>query len=136
MAKNKMKQVAELLGVELGEEFRITEYGDNRYRLTEYGIEVFGDTKVWTTPSYLGILNELIVGCIEIKKFQSWMPKKNETYYYPYFSNGDGVNNNICLFDSFDIQVIDKGMACKTKEEAKELHDWIVEQVKKYRGVE
>lgn len=136
MAKNKMKKVAEILGVELGEEFRITDYGDNRYRLTEYGIEVLGDTKVWITPTYSCILNELIVGSIGIKKLQ-WKPKKGDYYYYPEIDTGAIISARAIYDDeNSEHNIISNGLACKTRREAEELKAWIVEQVKKYRGID
>lgn len=39
MAENKMKEVAELLGVEFNKSFNIEEYGNQFYRINEKGLE-------------------------------------------------------------------------------------------------
>ena len=63
---NYMKEVANMLGVELNEEFYINLHGSRKYRFTEHGMEDFHEPiGQWMTCDYLfSILN----GTIEIVK--------------------------------------------------------------------
>lgn len=74
---NYMKQVAEMLGVELGERFKIkydTETLEDTFYLTEDGCHHSGGT---ISPKKL---NKLITGTIEIVKLP-WKPKTGDDYY-------------------------------------------------------
>lgn len=63
---NYMEQVANILGVELNEEFCINLHGSRKYRFTEHGMEDFHEPiGQWMTCDYLfSILN----GTLEIMK--------------------------------------------------------------------
>ena len=70
MAKNKMADVAKLLGVELEEEFKIKGF-TNKCKLSTYGLMCWSDTKQdWVLSSAIG---ELLTGLDEIVK----LPKTN-----------------------------------------------------------
>ena len=57
MSENKMKEVAQLLGVEIGEEFKIEGHSGNvMYRLTEEGLEYFSCGNGFTISSTLNYL--------------------------------------------------------------------------------
>lgn len=80
---NNMKNVAELLGVELYEEFLVSEHGDNRFWLTETGLWSYNyelnETRLCSTnPSIL--VNILSNKNKVIKLVQ--IPKNGETYFY------------------------------------------------------
>ena len=79
MAKNYMADVAKLLGIELEEEFMVTE-DDSIYKLTKYGLEYKSDNGNWyyTNDGFLNLLD----GTIEIVKLP-WQPKYGKEYYYP-----------------------------------------------------
>ena len=63
---NHMKEVAEMLGVEIGEEFKIEGLlGDTRYKLTRENLEYFYDGR-WYTIS--GTLNYLLNGEYKLVK--------------------------------------------------------------------
>ena len=65
MAKNKMKEVAKLLGVELEEEFRI-KYLSIKYKLSKDGLKYWSDTQQdWVLSCEIG---ELLTGLDEIVK--------------------------------------------------------------------
>lgn len=65
MAENKMEDVAKLLGVELGEEFRI-EHLSNKYKLSKGGLKYWsGSLKKWKGS---GLLEDLIIGTLTIIK--------------------------------------------------------------------
>ena len=65
MAENKIKEVAQLLGLELEEEFRL-EGASNRYKLTKDGLMWLpSDSDKWY---FSVIINELILGKYKIIK--------------------------------------------------------------------
>ena len=76
MAKNLIPQIAQMLGVELGEEFKVE--GDNRtywfdldgLHSGEYVVEDEDDA----------MLHDLLCGEVEIVKLP-WKPKQDETFY-------------------------------------------------------
>lgn len=80
MSKNLIPQIAEMLGLQLGEEFKIKGYDGLTYKLTDNGLEltaVDGQKTKWFDH---GALNSLLKGKMEIVKLP-WKPKKGETYY-------------------------------------------------------
>lgn len=80
MAKNLIPEIAKMLGVELGEEFKIKGYDGLTYKLTDNGLElttVDGQKTKWFDN---GALNSLLKGKMEIVKLP-WKPKEDETFY-------------------------------------------------------
>lgn len=80
MAKNLIPEIAKMLGVELGEEFKIKGYDGLTYKLTDNGLElatVDGQKTKWFDH---GALNSLLKGKMEIVKLP-WKPKKGDTFY-------------------------------------------------------
>ena len=79
MAKNYMADVAKLLGIELDEEFMVTE-DDSIYKLTKDGLEYKSDDGNWYYAN--DVFLNLLDGTIEIVKLP-WQPKDGEYYYFP-----------------------------------------------------
>lgn len=88
MSKNIMKEVAGLLGLKLGEEFKIfnSEY---TYKISEYIYKIdenkglmsrCSDNNFWNTS--IRSFENLLMGKEEIIKLP-WKPKKGERYYTP-----------------------------------------------------
>lgn len=80
MAKNLIPEIAKMLGVELGEEFKIKGYDGLTYKLTDAGLElttVDGQKTKWFDH---GALNGLLKGKMEIVKLP-WKPKKGDVYF-------------------------------------------------------
>ena len=127
MRKNYMAEVAKLLGVELGESFKITSdtQGDypgdyqNYYRFTENNcFETSVDGVKWGTAT-VRVLRGILMGDARIVKLP-WKPQEGEKYYVPriairpedryywyHWQNSDA-----------DIKRYDMGLVCKTPEEA------------------
>ena len=116
MSKGYMAKVAETLGVEIGEVFKIDSKPHCPFRFTHKCLQVSVTPGCWLMGSddYLrGFLN----GSLSIRKL-FWKPKKRETYYCP----------NIFGMDLYDVIVWDdgivdkefyiRGLVFKTKEEA------------------
>lgn len=78
--ENYMKQVAEMLGVELGEKFK-TEYAGNEsksmFRITERGCEHFNGV-FWDFAPI--VLESILLGEEKVKKLP-YKPKKEEMYW-------------------------------------------------------
>ena len=127
MSKNYMAEVAKLLGVELGESFKITSdtQGDypgdyqNYYRFTENNcFETSVEGVKWGTAT-VRVLRGILMGDARIVKLP-WKPQEGEKYYVPriairpedryywyHWQNSDA-----------DIKRYDMGLVCKTPEEA------------------
>lgn len=78
MAKNYIADVARMLGVELGQEFKIKD-DHYIYKLIEDGLVQESDGNQWLTTA---ILLKLLRGNVEIVKVP-WQPKDGEHYYFP-----------------------------------------------------
>ena len=141
MRKNYMAEVAKLLGVELGESFKITSdtQGDypgdyqNYYRFTENNcFETSVDGVKWETATVI-VLRGILMGDARIVKlpWRPWRPQIREKYYVPriairpedrhyqYYWRNDGV----------DIKRYDMGLVCKTPEEAIALTEKMLEAI-------
>lgn len=124
MAKNYMDDIAKMLGVEIGEWFKISKNAkiceELTYKFTPRGLYVefidnegtcyFDpvDGKYWA-----GILN----GEFEIVKLP-WKPKFGKTYYHPMIRN-PYIREEAWFDTTFDCALYLAGMCYKTKEEAK-----------------
>ena len=136
---NHMAEVAKLLGVELGESFKITSdtEGDyhNYYRFTENNcLEMSDDGIEWKMTTAAALLKYILMGDIRIIKLP-WKPRKGEKYYIPYISTQQkGMHvtyywNN----DDIDIEHYRMGLVCKTQEEAIALTEKMLDTVKELR---
>ena len=90
MSKNYMAEVAKLLGVELGESFKITSdtQGDyqNYYRFTENNcFETSYDGVEWKMTTAAVLLKHILMGDIRIVKLP-WKPQRGKRYYIPFIS--------------------------------------------------
>ena len=110
MAKNFMPEIAKMLGVEVGEIFKMTDY-NSLYRFTERGLE-FKGTAGWCLSERI---EWLLTGRNEILKLP-WQPKEGDRYYFPatdfQYSCPETWDNH-----PIDFALKEAGMAFKTKEE-------------------
>ena len=124
MSKNYMAEVAKLLGVELGESFKITSdtQGDyhNYYRLTENNcLEMSDDGVEWKMTTAAALLKHILMGDIRIVKLP-WKPQEGEKYYVPRIAIRP-YDRHYCYYwdnSGVDIKRYDMGIVCKTPEEA------------------
>ena len=127
MSKNHMAEVAKLLGVELGESFKITSdtQGDypgdyqNYYRFTENNcFETSFDGVKWETATVI-ILRVILMGGARIIKLP-WKPREGEKYYVPRIAIRPYDRHYWYYWDNsgVDIKRYDMGIVCKTPEEA------------------
>ena len=81
MAKNLIPKIAKLLGVEVGEEFKVKDEDGLTYRFTDDGLKITYNggveiSNISTNSAFVA----LVEGEDEVVKL-SWKPKKGETYY-------------------------------------------------------
>ena len=126
MVKNYMADVAKMLGVKLGEEFKISN-DVHIYRITKHGVEYTLANKMWDRDTFA--LLKLLNGEIEIIKL-TWQPKKGDRYYFPI----DGFTLTFCAIwcdSTLEYALKEAGMIFKTKEECEAA---LPELRKKYLG--
>lgn len=118
MAKNLIPEIAKMLGVELGEEFKIKGHDGLTYKLTDNGLElttVDGQKTKWFDN---GALNSLLKGKMEIVKLP-WKPKKGETYYTFELLDGKWIVHLLWWAGSPNgYALLEKGWVYRTQEEA------------------
>lgn len=81
MAKNLISEIARMLGVELGEAFKVKDEDALTYRFTDDGLKVTYDvgieiSNISTNSAFINLVN----GTDEIIKL-SWKPKKSGAYF-------------------------------------------------------
>ena len=124
MSKNLIPQIAQMLGVELGEEFKIKDAADwMLFHFEERGLRVRNvDEKVELSDGVDGALFErLLGGYLEIVKLP-WKPKMYERYW-TFMSSLEGRKLYVLNY-MWDNSVIDVafhkvGWVYRTQEEAK-----------------
>lgn len=118
MSKNFIPEIARMLGVELGEEFKIKGYDGLTYKLTDNGLElttVDGQKTKWFDH---GALNSLLKGKMEIVKLP-WKPKKGETYYTFELLGGKWIVHLLWWAGSPNgYALLEKGWVYRTQKEA------------------
>mgnify|MGYP007129632781 FL=1 len=143
MSKGYMAKVAEALGVELGEVFKISKEGSNEkftkyFRITHDNIEESeyqSPYSHWSTCNS-EVLLRLLNGSFTLCK-SSWKPKDCEEYYTPYIDRCDKFYSCWVWKGTVgDMDRYEHGLVCKTEEEATELSKEIRNKVKeaKYCG--
>ncbi len=123
MSQNLIPEIAKMLGVDLGEEFKIDTSGDDIFQITESGVWMRKgiDKEEWVEKPFEFVM--LCNGDAEIIKLP-WKPKFGEKYYS--FGNryiGDAsiwiIVDVIWDGSEYDIAMLGKGWVYRTKEEAK-----------------
>lgn len=135
MSKNLIPEIAKMLGVEIGEEFKIKGYDDSNtrtYKFTAQGLRVkLAEHPEATEFNAIAAFISLLVGDAEIVKLQ-WKPKEGEDYYS--FS----CYHKWCIWQQqwsnhpFDLALLEKGWIYRTRKEA----EAALPKVAKEMGVE
>ena len=118
---NYYKQFAEMLGLELEQEFVLTDVDGNRndkytYKITEDGLLYKTPTFINWSISSLGTIGKLLDGDVKAVP-KPWKPKKGDEYWRCSSSRGF-VSSSIWLDDVIDICGWKSGNCFKTSEEA------------------
>lgn len=121
MSKNLIPQIAQMLGVEIGEEFKIKEYGERIYRFDNSGLQLIYDNGVRNLNITANMaFNSLLSGDIEIVKLP-WKPKKGDGYYtFEIFRDKWVVRSVWWTGEPCNYALLDKGWVFRTKEEAED----------------
>ena len=127
---NYMAEVAKMLGVEIGEEFKIKQcYGIFKISDTEGLLwKSLGQNERETRPQELRLV---IKKAIDIVKLP-WKPKNKEGYYYPRTYEQE-VFYALWVGSTLDYAMYNLGMCYRTREEAEE---HFAEDYKKLTGEE
>ena len=81
MSKNLIPQIAQMLGVEIGEDFRIKGYIEPIYRFDADGLKASYSCLMQKRLTFANaMLSSLLAGEVEIVKL-TWKPKNGEDYY-------------------------------------------------------
>lgn len=122
MAKNLIPEIAKMLGVELGEEFKIKGYEEWFYKFDNDRVLMFkhnDDVKMPVAPVsvYVAFL-ALLRGECEIIKLP-WKPRKGDVYYsFALLGDTWVVRPLWCGDFPNEYALFDKGWVYRTKEEA------------------
>lgn len=115
MAKNYMADVARMLGVELGEEFKL-DGRETKYKFTENGLYFYAPDGWWQCSNVL--LPRILRGNVEIVKVP-WQPKVGDVYYRPrdYHTAFSEAVTDFWRDTVNDFALKEAGMIFRTKEE-------------------
>lgn len=129
MAKNLMPTVAKMLGVEMGEEFKINLWPNILFKFDMSGVLAQEQGEASWHSTNRGILQELIYGSFEIIKMP-WRPKKEEAYYTFYLNWKDyGDGKSYCVWEvtkyfwndgPVDFAAFKAGWVFRTREKAED----------------
>lgn len=122
---NHMKEVAELLEVELGEVFRVDNcrsVAEMHYRLTEDGLEQSGTPNGEWEDGDEWILALLLTGEADIVQLP-WKPQDDKQYYIPRIATQIENMFDVYYWDDndYDKERYRMGLVCKTSSEATKL---------------
>lgn len=130
---NYYKQIAEMLGVKLEEEFKLKpscleKPWNSLYRLSTDGLENKYSNGAWVKCEK-GAIDQILIGQTEVIKIP-WKPKEGELYWYysktlnqAISRNWDAENYALCLWKC--------GNCFKTEKEANEKGKEIMKQIQK-----
>ncbi len=118
MAKNLIPEIARMLGVELGEEFKINLCPNVLFKFDMSGVLVQEQGEASWHSANCGVLQELIYGSFEIIKLP-WKPKKGDVYYTFELLSGKWVVRSF-WWGGFpnEYALLDKGWVYRTRAEA------------------
>ena len=120
MGKNLIPEIAKMLGVEVGEEFKVKGDDELTYIFTDDGLKVTfaGGIEIAQTSINSDFVT-LVMGKDEIVKLP-WKPKKGEDYYTFGCPMGNEweVTQQCWTCHPFDLAVLAKGWVYPTREEA------------------
>ena len=108
----RFEKLAEILGVEIGEEFMLT-CSKAKYRITNNKVEWRGGATEEWQATMLSV-NQLLETMVKLP----WQPKEDEEYYYPEFSEEQGYDRMTWGNDDIDKNIQKNVGVYKTKEEA------------------
>lgn len=118
MAKNLIQKIAQMLDVELGEEFKVDKYDEMTFKFAENMLVARADFKGAKWGITYVVLSELLGGNVEIIKL-SWKPKKGDVYF-TFELMGDKWGTHSYWWGGFpnEYALLGKGWVYRSEEEA------------------
>lgn len=121
MSKNLIPQIAQMLGVEIGEDFKIKGYIEPIYRFDADGLKASYSCLMQKRFTFANaMLSSLLAGKVEIVKLP-WKPKNGEEYYTFTLSTGKWI---VCRQSwtnhPIDFALLDKGWIYHSKKGAED----------------
>ena len=119
MSKNLIPEIAKMLGVEIGEEFKVKGDDETTYSFTGDGLKLIynggiGIAEISSDAAFVDLVN----GKDEIVKLP-WKPKKGDAYYtFEIFRSKWVVRSLWWTGAPCNYALLDKGWVFRTKEEA------------------
>lgn len=125
-----IQKVANILGLKLYEYFKLKGYSSIFY-LSDLGLESFSEEEQDGLPE---ILEKILLDCYTIEKL-GWSPDVGKIYFVPDIICEGKTRRSVWLnFPTpYECIALERGLLCKTEEEAQELADIMLEAVKKHR---
>lgn len=119
MTKNLIPGITKMLGVELGEEFKVDKYDEMTFKFAENMLVARADFKGAKWGITYVVLSELLGGNVEIIKLP-WKPKFGDRYFGVFEFNG---KLQICRYDIWRGTIAEEaqyrcGWVYRTREEA------------------
>ena len=129
---NYYKQFAEMLGLELEQEFVLTDDDGNRkdkytYKITEDGLLYKSQTFINWSISSLGTIGKLLDGDVKAVP-KPWKPKKGERFW-AYLYGLERANSTMWDCGTYDLLLWKVGNCFKTRDEAEDKGKEIMEQI-------
>ncbi len=118
MSKNLIPKIAKMLGLKLGEEFKIDTSGDDIFKITESGVWMRKsiDKEEWLEKPFEFVM--LCNGDAEIIRLP-WEPKEGESFYTFTAAYGEwSVSLDVWAEEPCNYALLDKGWVYRTQEEA------------------
>lgn len=121
MSKNLIPEIARMLGVEIGEEFKIKGEDELTYRFDSDGLKLTHDSGIELAQISANVaFVDLVNGKDEIIKLP-WKPKKGDAYYTFEVFRGKWVVRSLWWTGApCNYALLDKGWVFRTKEEAED----------------
>lgn len=118
MAKNLIPKIAKMLGVEIGEEFKVDKYDEMTFKFAENMLITRADFKGAKWGITYVVLSELLGGDIEIVKLP-WKPKMYEEYWMFGKLGKKWIVGTLSWKElPYEILLFDKGWVYRTRAEA------------------
>lgn len=121
MSKNLIPQIAQMLGVAIGEEFKIKGEDELTYRFDSDGLKLTHDSGIELAQISANVaFVDLVNGKDEIVKLP-WKPKEGESYWTFILYDSDirlGIEPHKWLDDIFDFALFKAGWIYRSYEEA------------------
>lgn len=119
MSKNLIPEIVKMLGLQLGEEFKVEGYDELTYRFAGDGLKLTYDNNIELSDiACKAAFADLLNGKDEIVKLP-WKPKERDIFYS--FSTTYGkwvVRSNMWAGAPCDYALLDKGWVYRTRAEA------------------